>query len=259
MLGCTGTAFAVSHYMTLKQDMAYNKLVHQMVLERMIYILKKNKKTEESEKIVKLLNHMSPKGKRDAGFKELVDRWMKERERKAQNYELWRCGKFGAYKDRWSLPKWCHGLVKEVDMASVGSEEKRILKEGNRRAFREFSLPLILVFIVFSYLSRNKTMLTTSTPLTARSNAFKILGALLDTFIGYCVGQQIYIRKSDSLERILAEAPSGVIATTMIEPQEKPKANPDDQGDVEGDVADEEGWMLPGGVTRADLLKLITL
>ena len=57
----------------------------------------------------------------------------------------------------------------------------------------------------------------------------------------------------------MAEAPSGVIATTMIEPQENPKANPDDQGDVEGDVADEEGWMLPGGVTRADLLKLITL
>ena len=101
-------------------------------------------------------------------------------------------------------------------------------------------------------------MLTTSTPLAARSNAFKILGALLDTFIGYYVGQQIYIRKSDSLERILAEAPSGVIATTMIQPQEKPKANPDDL-DVEGDVADEEGWMLPGGVTRADLLKLITL
>ena len=108
-----------------------------MVLERMIYILKKNQKTEESEKIVKLLNHMSPKGKRDAGFKELVDRWMKERERKAQNYELWRCGKFGAYKDRWSLPKWCHGLVKEVDMASVCSQEKQILKEGNNRAFRE--------------------------------------------------------------------------------------------------------------------------
>ena len=111
-----------------------------MVLERMIYVLKKNDKAEDSEKIVKLLKSMSPNGKRDVGLKELVERWMKERERKAQNYELWRCGKFGPYKDLWTLPKWCNGLVKEVDMASVSEEEKLILKEGNKRAFREVIL-----------------------------------------------------------------------------------------------------------------------
>ena len=97
----------------------------------MIYVLKKNDKAEDSEKIVKLLKSMSPNGKRDVGLKELVERWMKERERKAQNYELWRCGKFGAYKDLWTLPKWCNGLVKEVDMASVSKEEKQILEDGN--------------------------------------------------------------------------------------------------------------------------------
>ena len=111
-----------------------------MVLERMIYVLKKNDKAEDSEKIVRLLKSMSPNGKRDVGLKELVERWMKERERKAQNYELWRCGKFGANKDWWTLPKWCNGLVKEVDMASVSEEEKLILKEGNKRAFREVIL-----------------------------------------------------------------------------------------------------------------------
>ena len=111
-----------------------------MVLERMIYVLKKNDKAEDSEKIVKLLKSMNPNGKRDVGLKELVERWMKERERKAQNYELWRCGKFGANKDWWTLPKWCNGLVKEVDMASVSEEEKLILKEGNKRAFREVIL-----------------------------------------------------------------------------------------------------------------------
>ena len=64
----------------------------------MIYVLRKHGKTEESEKIIKLLKSMNPNEKRDVGLKELVDRWMKERERKAQNYELWRCGKFGSYK-----------------------------------------------------------------------------------------------------------------------------------------------------------------
>jgi len=140
ILGCTGAAFAASHYKTLQQDPVYTKLVKQMVLERMIYVLKKNDKAEDSEKIVKLLKSMSPNGKRDVGLKELVERWMKERERKAQNYELWRCGKFGANKDWWTLPKWCNGLVKEVDMASVSEEEKLILKEGNKRAFREVIL-----------------------------------------------------------------------------------------------------------------------
>ena len=47
----------------------------------MIYVLKKNDKAEDSEKIVRLLKSMSPTGKRDVGLKELVERWMKERER----------------------------------------------------------------------------------------------------------------------------------------------------------------------------------
>ena len=42
-----------------------------------------------------------------------------------------------AYSRWWTLPNWCNGLVKEVDMASVSEEEKQILKEGNKRAFRE--------------------------------------------------------------------------------------------------------------------------
>jgi len=261
MMGCTGAAFAVSHYKTLQQDPVYTKLVKQMVLERLIYVLKKNNQTEDSEKIVKLLKSMNPNGKRDVGLKELVDRWMKERERKAQNYELWRCGKFGAYKDWWTLPKWCNGLVKEVDMASVSKEEKQILKEGKKRAFREFSVPLILLFILVSYFSRNKTMLTTSTPPAVRSTAFKIVGAFVDIILGYYIGQHVYIRKSDSLERFIEVAPNGVIATTMIGSKDKESKieDPDEQAELEGDVEDEDGWILPGGATRADLLKLITV
>ena len=122
-------------------------------------------------------------------------------------------------------------------------------------------MPLILVFVLVSYLSRNRTMLTTSTPLAARSRAFKIFGAFLDVILGYYIGQHVYIRKSDSLERILEAAPNGVLATTMIGStvKESKSEDPDEQAELEGDVEDEEGWILPGGATRADLLKLISV
>ena len=101
-------------------------------------------------------------------------------------------------------------------------------------------------------------MLTTSTPLAARSRAFKIFGAFLDVILGYYIGQHVYIRKSDSLRRILEASPNGVLATTMIGSMAK-ESETEDPDELEGDMEDEEGWMLPGGATRADLLKLITV
>ena len=125
----------------------------------------------------------------------------------------------------------------------------------------QFSLPLILVFILVSYFSRNKTILTTSTPPAVRSTVLKCFGALVDFTLGYYLGQQIYIRKSDSLERILEVAPNGAIIATMIGSMTKESSaeDPDDQAELEGDAIDDEGWMLPGGATRADLLKFITV
>ena len=43
-----------------------------MVLERMIYVLRKHGKTEESEKIIKLLKSMNPNEKRDVGLREVL-------------------------------------------------------------------------------------------------------------------------------------------------------------------------------------------
>ena len=123
----------------------------------------------------------------------------------------------------------------------------------------QFSLPILLLFTLVSYLSRNKTILTTSTPLSQRSIAFKIFGAFLDIILGYYIGQHVYIRKSDSLERILETAPSGVLAKTMIGSKAKESETEEDPDELEGDVEDEEGWILPGGATRADLLKLISV
>ena len=87
-----------------------------------------------------------------------------------------------------------------------------------------------------------------------------IFGAFVDIILGYYIGQHVYIRKSDSLERILEVAPNGVLDTTMIGPQarESKTEDPDEQAEFEGGMEDEEGWMLPETTTRADLLKLIT-
>ena len=56
-------------------------------------------------------------------------------------------------------------------------------------------------------------------------------------------------------------APNGAIATAMIGSMTKESSaeDPDDQAELEGDAIDDEGWMLPGGATRADLLKFITV